>query len=301
MSSGIVFNIQRFSIHDGPGIRTTVFLKGCPLHCAWCHNPESISLEPEISFNAELCERCGRCTAVCQKGAHVIEGTDHYLIRELCVQCGRCIDECMPEALQLIGEEMSTEEVITEVERDLPFYETSGGGMTISGGEPLYQFDFCLTLLKEAKTRDIHTCLDTSGCAPNSHFKAMLECVDLFLFDFKGWDPVFHKKYTGANPASLLKNLELLIQSGAKVILRCPIIPGYTDSDRHFKAIAGLEKQYPSILGIDILGFHELGRGKYDRLGKQSLIQGLKSVSEDQKNIWLEKLKSMGCSKAKVG
>jgi pyruvate formate lyase activating enzyme len=301
MSSGIVFNIQRFSIHDGPGIRTTVFLKGCPLHCAWCHNPESISLEPEISFNAELCESCGRCITVCQKGAHVIDGSDHHLIRELCAHCGRCVEECMPEALQLVGEEMSTEEVITEVERDLPFYETSDGGMTISGGEPLFQFDFCLTLLKLAKKKDIHTCLDTSGCAPNSQFKAMLKYVDLFLFDFKGLDPAFHKKFTGANPASLLNNLEHLIQSGAKVILRCPIIPGYTDTDRHFNEIAELERQYPSLLGIDILGFHELGKGKYDRLGKPALMHELQSVTKDQKNMWVEKLISLGCSKAKVG
>jgi pyruvate formate lyase activating enzyme len=301
MSRGIVFNIQRFSIHDGPGIRTTVFLKGCPLNCVWCHNPESISLEPEISFNAELCEHCGRCIAVCQEGAHVIEGTDHHLIRELCVHCGRCIDECMPEALQLIGEQMSIEEVMTEVERDLPFYETSDGGMTISGGEPLFQFDFCLKLLRLAKERDIHTCVDTSGCAPKSHFKAMLQSVDFFLFDFKGLDPAFHKKHTGANPTLLMNNLEYLVQNSAKVILRCPIIPGFTDSDRHFNEIAELERKYPSLLGIDILGFHELGKGKYDRLGKQSAMQGLKSVNEDQKNCWVDRLKALGCSKVKIG
>jgi glycyl-radical enzyme activating protein len=301
MNYGIIFNIQRFSIHDGPGIRTTVFLKGCPLHCVWCHNPESISPDPEISFNTELCERCGRCVAVCQRGAHVIEGTEHLFIRALCIRCGRCAEECMPEALQLIGEKMSVEEVISEVERDLPFYETSNGGMTLSGGEPLFQFNFSLALLKLAKARDINTCLDTSGCAPKSHFKAMLPFVDLFLFDFKGLDPAFHDKYTGANPTLLMNNLEYLVQSGAKVILRCPIIPGYTDDDRHFNEIAELDRKYPSLLGIDILGFHELGKGKYDRLGKQTLIRGLKSVSEDQKNIWVERLKSLGCSKAKVG
>jgi pyruvate formate lyase activating enzyme len=301
MSSGIVFNIQRFSIHDGPGIRTTVFLKGCPLHCVWCHNPESISPDPEISFNAESCERCGRCAAVCPTEAHIIQGSDHRFIRDLCNKCGICVEECMPEALQLIGEKMSAEEVLLEVERDLPFYETSNGGMTLSGGEPLFQFDFSLSLLKLANERDIHTCVDTSGCAPNSHFEAMLPFVDLFLFDFKGRDPAFHKKYTGANPNLLMKNLEYLVKSKMKVILRCPIIPGYTDSNRHFKDIADLDKEFPSLLGIDILGFHEFGKGKYTRLGKKNLMPGLHSASEEQKNSWVEKLKSLGCSKAKVG
>jgi pyruvate formate lyase activating enzyme len=207
----------------------------------------------------------------------------------------------MTKALQLIGERMRAEEVISEVERDIPFYDASGGGMTLSGGEPLLQLDFCLALLKLAKGRGIHTCLDTSGYMPRSHFKVIVQYVDLFLFDFKGLDPAFNKKYTGANPNTIMNNLEYLMQGGAKVILRCPIIPRYTDSETHFREIAELERKYPSLVGIDIMGFHELGKGKYDRVGKEFHVRGVKSVSDEQKNEWIERLKALGCSKVKAG
>jgi glycyl-radical enzyme activating protein len=301
MSEGIVFNIQRFSIHDGPGIRTTVFLKGCPLSCVWCHNPESISPYSEISFNIQLCTYCGRCAAVCPNGAHVVDSSGHLFNRTECNRCGKCADVCHAEAITVIGERMSAHEVIAEVERDIPFYETSGGGMTLSGGEPLLQMEFSRELLMLAKEHGIHTCLDTSGYVQSCLLESIKEHVDLFLFDFKGADPSRHRKHTGVDPALILKNLDLLVKSGNQVILRCPIIPGYTDNEDHFREIAELEMSYPELVEINILGYHELGEGKYDRLGKRSPMHGAKSVNDERKNGWIERLRALGCSKVTIG
>jgi glycyl-radical enzyme activating protein len=300
MTEGIVFNIQRFSIHDGPGIRTTVFLKGCPLSCIWCHNPESISPHLEISFNESLCKHCGSCAAVCPKGAHIIGTESHLYNREECERCGRCTEACLAEAITMVGERMSAEEVVAEVERDIPFYNTSGGGMTLSGGEPLLQIDFSRALLSLAKERGIHTCLDTSGYVLSDQLDTIRKHVDLFLFDFKGADPARHRQHTGVDPGIILKNLDILVKKGDRIILRCPIIPGYTDNDDHFLEIAALEKSYPELVEINILGYHELGKGKYDRLGKRPPMCGEVSVSEEQKKSWIEKLRTLGCSKATI-
>ncbi|MBN2322426.1 MAG: glycyl-radical enzyme activating protein [Spirochaetes bacterium] len=301
MQRGIVFNIQRFSIHDGPGIRTTVFFKGCPLSCVWCHNPESISPSVEISFNERLCTLCGACAGVCPHGAHKVENGSHRFERTVCERCGRCAQACVSEALTIVGEWMSAEEVLAEVERDLPFYETSKGGMTLSGGEPLLQADFAAELLRLARERGIHTCLDTSGYVQPATLERIRAHVDLFLFDFKGADPDRHKNHTGVDCDLILKNLALLVGCGERVILRCPIVPGYTDSEEHFSDIAGLEKQYPDLVEIDILGYHELGEGKYERLGRYSPMCRQESVDENKKKQWLERLYSLGCRKATLG
>ena len=301
MQSGIVFNLQRFSIHDGPGIRTTVFLKGCPLSCLWCHNPESIAHGPEISFIEHLCTFCGRCAEVCPNDAHRMEDGRHRFQRTVCERCGRCAQACVSDALSVVGERMSAEEVLAEVERDLPFYETSKGGMTLSGGEPLLQADFAADLLRLAKERGIHTCLDTSGFAPPDTLEKIRTHVDLFLFDFKGADPERHKRQTGVSCDLILENLDLLVECGENVILRCPIVPGYTDGEEHFNDIALLEKKYSDLVKIDILAYHELGEGKYERLGRYSPMHRQESADEYRKEQWLERLVSLGCRKVALG
>ncbi len=186
--TGLIFDIQRTSLHDGPGIRTTVFLKGCPLHCLWCHNPESQSRQVEISFRAEACALCGECVHACEEFAHRIVDGVHVYDRSRCKACGKCAEVCVYEAIQVTGRPQTVEEVLAVVRRDLPYYVTSGGGLTISGGEPILQPDFTLNLLKAAKSEGIHTCLDTSGVGSPRLFEQILPWVDLFLFDYKATD-----------------------------------------------------------------------------------------------------------------
>ncbi|MBU3913880.1 MAG: glycyl-radical enzyme activating protein, partial [Nanoarchaeota archaeon] len=183
--SGIVFNIQKFSIHDGLGIRTTVFLKGCFLNCVWCHNPESLEKRAEISFIAERCIGCGYCFRACPHGCHVMKNGRHEFNRSLCARCGLCAKECYAQALEAVGKSMTVTEVMEEVAKDRPFYQTSGGGMTLSGGEPMMQYEFSKALLREAKAREINTTLETCGYAPFDLYADILDDVDLFLYDYK--------------------------------------------------------------------------------------------------------------------
>ena len=183
MKKGLVFDIQRFSIHDGSGIRTTVFLKGCPLRCVWCHNPESLEKEPEVSFVPAKCIGCGCCFKTCVQGGHVLRDGRHILVRAVCKRCGACAAKCPSQAIEVIGREMTVADVIAEVVRDKPFYETSGGGMTLSGGEPMAQFGFSLALLQAAKVEGLHTCVETSGYGSKKRFLELRHFVDLFLWD----------------------------------------------------------------------------------------------------------------------
>ena len=237
---GSVFDIQKFSIHDGPGIRTTVFLKGCPLNCRWCHNPESKDSAAEISYHAERCLLCGRCAAVCPQGGHTFHEKEHRFDRARCTHCGACAQACYAQAIEVIGRQMTVDQVLDEVMKDLPFYQTSGGGMTVSGGEPMAQFAFTKALLTDAKARGLHTCMETSGFAPLRHFEAIRPLVDLFLYDLKETDPVLHKQWTGVELKPILDNLRALDRLGSQLILRCPAIPGLNDRDDHFAGIAGL-------------------------------------------------------------
>ena len=210
MSSGNLFDLQRFSLHDGPGIRTAVFMKGCPLRCVWCHNPESQSRKPQISFRAEVCALCAACVAACKQNAHVVNATaaatpvgGHEFHREACKVCGKCVEACVYEALQLSGKETTVEIVMAEVLRDRPYYASSGGGLTLTGGEPLAQLDFTVELLTAARSAGIHTCLETSGYASRRAFEKVLPLVDLFLYDYKVTDPRRHREWTGVdNPGS---------------------------------------------------------------------------------------------------
>jgi pyruvate formate lyase activating enzyme len=266
--TGRIFDIQRFSIHDGPGIRTTVFFKGCPLRCLWCHNPEAVAHDAHLSYVAARCIGCGCCVSVCPHGAHRLDTElGHVLTRDACTACGLCAAECRGEALELVGRDASVAEVLGEVLRDRPFYDSSGGGMTLSGGEPLAQPEFALALLRGARAAGLHCAVETCGAVPWDRFEAVLPLVDLFLFDLKESDAVLHRQFTGASNTLIVDNLRRLHERGASLVARLPLVPGVNDRDEHFEAVAALLNGLPRLLGVEIMAYHALGEGKRARLG----------------------------------
>jgi len=292
--TGRVFNIQRFCIHDGPGIRTTVFLQGCPLRCTWCHNPEGVGKDPLLSFIPERCIGCGCCLRVCPRGSHRMDGGVHVLDRDKCVVCGSCARECFAEALELIGKDMGVEEVLREVLADRVFYETSGGGMTLSGGEPLFQIDFTRELLRSAKDNDLHCCVETCGYAAPAQFEQVLEYVDLFLYDVKDTNDERHVAGTGVSNAPILANLRLLHDAGASIILRLPIIPGWNDRDDHFEGVASLAASLPDLLGVEVMPYHRLGGGKRSRLGHPAAAKSPPTPDDETIQSWIAKFRRLG-------
>ena len=295
---GIIFDIKRASFNDGPGIRTTVFLKGCPLNCLWCHNPEGMYDQPQLFFYHQKCNLCDRCRTVCENGVHRLTNGIHEIDYDKCVLCGRCADLCSSSALKIVGVEMDIEGVLEKVMADVDFYKTSGGGITLSGGEPLFQFDFSLELLKQSKKRDLNTCLETSGHLPTEQFKQILPFVDTLLYDYKLTGPVDYKKYAGVDNGLIMENLRVAYAYGVPIILRCPIIPGINDTDQHFEAICALDKEYPDFMGIDILPYHTMGNGKRTSLGMDETFTNLKTIPHDISEMWINKLREMGCAKA---
>lgn len=288
---GTIFNIQKFSINDGPGIRTTVFMKGCPLNCLWCHNPESKSRKTEIFFDARKCVGCRSCE-VCPYGCHVFTDTEHIFNREKCIACGKCAAECYTDALELVGTEKSVEEIIAEVMKDEAFYENSGGGMTLSGGEPMFQFDFTYELLKRAKENGLHTCIETCGFAKREQYEKIADLVDIFLFDYKETDPGKHKEFTGVTNELILENLKKLDEKGCKTVLRCPIIPGLNDTDEHFTGIAKTANSLRNVLEINVEPYHPLGKGKSEMLGKEYFSDDLSFADDNAVKEWIEKISS---------
>jgi len=292
---GRIFDIQRFSVHDGPGIRTTVFLKGCPMRCAWCHNPEGISPRPQLSFDPGRCIGCGYCFRVCRRGAHKMVEGRHGLDRQACVACGTCAVECYAEALEFIGRDVSVAEAMAEVLADRPFYETSGGGLTLSGGEPLAQIDFTEAVLLAARAEGIHRCIETCGHVAWARFERVCPLVDLFLFDWKETDPERHREYTGVANDLILANLRALDAAGAKVLLRCPIVPGLNDREDHFAGIAALAREMPGLVGVEILPYHRLGLSKAERLGVgPTLSAEAASPPREAVEQWVATLRGMG-------
>lgn len=265
---GTIFNIQKFCVNDGPGIRTTVFLKGCPLKCIWCHNPESQSENPEIMFYKDKCVNCGRCAAVCGNGCHSFDNGVHKFERRNCVKCFECTKTGC-EALEKVGREITTDEVMDEALKDKIFYDNSGGGITLSGGEPLYQFDFSVEILKKAKENGLHTAMETCGFTSADRLEEISKYVDLFLFDYKETSSELHKKFTGINNDVILENLSLLNDMGKNIILRCPIIPGCNDRKEHFEGICSVANKFEHIIHIEVEPYHPLGESKYASLGNQ--------------------------------
>jgi glycyl-radical enzyme activating protein len=299
--TGTIFDIQRAGMYDGPGVRTVVFLKGCPLRCLWCHNPESQKMAKQIAFRPDSCVLCGECAKICNHGAHLLEGDAHQYRREECVLCEECIDGCAFEALQVSGRLVTPEEVLDEVVRDRIYYEQSGGGMTLTGGEPMLQLRFTLALLQGAKDQGLHTCIETCGFAPPEAYRQILPLVDLFLFDYKATDPQVHKMLTGADNRRINENLRLLADNGARLWLRCPMIAAVNDSPEHLAAIAALEREYPQIDRVQIMPYHNIGNDKYNRYGMANPLPAIPTTDESTKQRWIDSLRASGSTKAEIG
>jgi pyruvate formate lyase activating enzyme len=268
--SGVVFNIQRYSIHDGPGIRTTVFLKGCPLSCLWCQNPESQSREPEIMINRNLCTVCGHCVSECENGAISLLKECSVTDRMKCLCCGRCVEVCPNEARKLTGTEMTVGEVVKEVMKDLDFYESSGGGVTLSGGEATFQPEFALAILRACKNSGMHTAIETCGYTSWEVLDRFLECTDLVLFDIKHMDDAVHKEGTGISNEKILENAAKMAKVKS-MLVRVPLIPGYNDSEQAVRQIAVFVASLPNNVEVDLLAYNPLGEGKYESLGKGTI------------------------------
>lgn len=293
---GIIFDIQKFCLHDGPGIRTTVFFKGCNLSCKWCHNPESISPKKQLSFDTNKCTLCGECVKVCPNKVHEILSSRHEVYFEKCTSCGLCIDVCVPDALKILGREVSIEEILYEVKKDRKFYEESGGGVTLSGGECTLQFDFTLQLLEELKKLEIHTCVETNAMLKEEKLAMLVPFTDIFLLDYKLTDKKLHADYTGKHNTQVLSNIELLDSLGAKVVLRCPIIPGVNDTEDHLKEIARISREYRCIEYAEVMPYHSIGRDKWKQIGKEYSFPDLETVSNDKAENWKDFIKSNGGS-----
>lgn len=272
-SKGMVFDIKKFAVHDGPGIRTTVFLKGCPLRCAWCHNPEGVPVAPGIMVFASRCVKgCRDCLAACPSGALKKVHDVIILDRGCCDGCGACVVVCPAEALQSIGRTVSVAEVVEEVARDIPFYRSSGGGVTFSGGEPLAQPQFLRELLLACRAQGIHTAVDTSGHAPFSCFEKLLPLVDLFLYDLKIIDGKRHKSLTGADNRLILGNLRKLSRLRVPLAIRVPLVPGVNDKESDLRALAEFCAALPNRHPLHILPYHRGHAAKRQRLGLDAVL-----------------------------
>ncbi|NHI91654.1 MAG: glycyl-radical enzyme activating protein [Candidatus Lokiarchaeota archaeon] len=280
MLKAMIFNIQRYSIEDGPGIRTTVFFKGCPLHCLWCHNIESIKSHPQIVWNDIKCIGCGECVKVCPQKA--IRTTKQGLItdREICTNCGICAEACPSGARELIGYEITVEKLVKEVEKDKPFYNNSGGGITASGGEPTLQHDFLIEFFKQCKEHGMHVALDTSGACKWELLEKILEHVDLVLYDMKVINEKKHKEYTGVTNKLILENLRRINELRKEIWIRIPIIPQYTAFEENIESIGMYIKEFKCVSRVDLLPFHKLGVSKYLKLGLDYICKDLEPPSE---------------------
>lgn len=290
MQKAMIFDIQKFCVHDGPGIRTTIFFKGCNLSCKWCHNPESLSGKKQLSYEDEKCNLCKSCVGVCQSNVHEFSSEQHKVDFSKCTGCGRCVNVCVPDALKIIGKEVSIEEIISEVEKDRHFYKESGGGVTLSGGECTVQFEFILKLLKELNKKKLHTCIETNGIIDTEKLQKLIPFVNLFLLDFKLADNKLHKFYTGSENKNLYKTLEVLDKNNAQVVLRCPIIQGINDNEEHFSEISKLCDVFLCIKDVEIMPYHSLGRDKWKHIGKEYLFEDLESASKEMQIAWKRRL-----------
>ncbi|WP_079933171.1 glycyl-radical enzyme activating protein [Carboxydocella sp. ULO1] len=292
MKSGLIFNIQKFSLQDGPGIRTTVFFLGCPLRCQWCHNPESQSFHPRLLLATRRCIGCGRCQFACP----------HQATRErsLCQHCGHCATACPTLARKMVGRRVTVSEVMDTINQDRVFYEESGGGVTFSGGEPLAQPDFLLALLQTCRKQALHTAVDTSGYAPLASLEAIAPYTDLFLYDLKLLAEEKHRYFTGVSNQLILSNLKWLVQQKKNFFLRLPIIPGITDTDEQITLLQSHLQELGQVKQINLLPYHALAQDKYRRLGQPYPLEGTPEPSPEQMQAIAEALKPY-CEQIQIG
>lgn len=281
-TKGLIFNIQRFSVHDGPGIRTTIFMKGCPLSCLWCFNPEGIKNAPELMWHEEKCKRCFNCINVCPNSAIIYEDDLIKTNREMCNACGECEKVCYFGAREIVGEYMTVKEVLSEILKDEPFYKISKGGVTISGGEVTFQNKFALKILEECRKKCIHTAIDTCGYTTWRNLKKILPYVNLVLYDLKQIDKDKHKEYTGVLPNIIYSNLKQIDKVGIPIWIRIPIIPGYTDQEENISGVASFISKVKSVKKVELLPYQEFSVSKYKSLGLKYSLELLKSPNKNR-------------------
>ncbi|MFW6308444.1 MAG: glycyl-radical enzyme activating protein [bacterium] len=266
---GIITDIQRFSVHDGPGIRTTVFMKGCSNNCLWCHNPETINLSPQLEFYPDRCIGCGKCFELCPEKAH-LKQEGHKIDRERCIVCGKCADNCYATALDITGEKITVEDLLERVMFDEAYYNSSGGGVTLSGGEPVLQNEFCLEILKKLKEKDIHTTIQTAGNYDLEKLKPLLPFLDLIMYDFKAWSQDIFSKYIKGNRELIISNLKELDNYNLPIIVRTPVIGSVNDTVFEIESIAKWLGGLNNLKYYVLIPYHKLGKMKYEALGKEN-------------------------------
>jgi len=266
--NAVISDIKRFAVHDGPGIRTTVFFKGCPLNCVWCHNPESISLHPQTAYYREKCISCGICAEVCPEKAHIFTAEGHIFDRSRCRACGICEETCFGQSLKHYGKEMTVEELLDILLEDKAFYDQSGGGITLSGGECLVQPAVCTELLKQCKEKGLHTAVDTCGFVPQNIFERILPYTDLFLYDLKAIDEEIHIQCTGRSNQLILENLRYLVQKHCRIEIRIPYVPGW--NDKQLPSIISFLRELDPLPDVKLLPYHPFSDSKHDALGSQN-------------------------------
>lgn len=280
---GFIFDIKHFAVHDGPGIRTTVFLKGCPLKCVWCHNPESISKQPQLGYIAHKCVNCGRCAAVCPSGAQYMDETGiHRFDRSKCMNCGKCTEACYGKILTLYGKYAESDEVFAELLEDLDFYESSGGGVTLSGGECLLQAEFCAELLQKLHEHGIHTAVDTCGAVSEQAIQMVMPYTDLFLYDMKAFDEEVHKKCTGSSNKRILENLRILDDAGKTIEIRIPCVPQWNMDQ--LEEIGRSLRERKHITGVRLLPYHNYAGTKYSSLDMENTLPEIIPTDDCMKN-----------------
>jgi pyruvate formate lyase activating enzyme len=278
MTSGIIFDIKRYAINDGPGIRTAIFFKGCPLECWWCHNPEGQSSQPQLMFRFNRCKASKACIEVCPQRA--IQWEDGSITDwGACDDCGKCAEVCYAGAREIIGRVVSVDQLMEEIERDIPFYDQSGGGVTFTGGEPMFQREFLHASLLACKKQGLHTIVDTSGHASWEGFELVYPLVDLFLYDLKLMDETKHKQYTSVSNQMILDNLRKLSRARAHIIVRIPLIPGVNDDEENIEMSAALLAGLPYLDGVELMPYHEIGLAKYQALGMIYELKGTQSAT----------------------
>ncbi|CAM2758776.1 trans-4-hydroxy-L-proline dehydratase activase [Hathewaya histolytica] len=299
MEKGIVFNIQKYSVHDGPGIRTTVFLKGCPLNCWWCHNPESQKLREQLMYFDNKCVACGSCVKWCKEEALSLNDGKISIDESKCTLCGRCTDVCLKGALEIAGKEVDINELMKEIKKDEIFYDQSKGGVTFSGGEPLVQIDFLESMLKACKEAEIHTTVDTCAHASWDSFERIIDYTDLFLVDLKHINSSEHKKYTGVGNELILENIKKLSELRKNLFIRIPIMPGINDSKETLEDTVKFLKNI-NMIQVNLLPYHRIGMDKYRRLNKDYKLKDLKEPTKKQMMEISEYFKDSGFN-VKIG